>query len=54
MFVNLYNTPENINYNFIVARLDDNKLWYWGSYETEEKADEIAQELIDAIVVTKE
>ena len=42
--VNVCNIPEDINYDFIVARIDKNQLWgknqlwYWGSYETEEEA----------------
>ena len=52
--VNVCNTPEDMNYDFIVARLDKNQLWYWGSYESEEKANEVAAKLGDALVVIRE
>lgn len=40
------NTPE-MAAQYIVARFDDhtNALWYWGSFGTREKADEIAAEI---------
>ena len=52
--VNVCNIPEDINYDFIVARIDKNQLWYWGSYETEEEANAVAVELGEAIVVKRE
>lgn len=58
--VNVCNIPEDINYDFIVARIDKNQLWgknqlwYWDSYETEEETNAVAVELGEAIVVKRE
>lgn len=43
---------ERLKGNFIVARRDDYtaKLWYYGTYETEERAYDVALELENGIV----
>ena len=36
---------------FIVARLVDGELWYYGVYETQERAEEVAQALGNGVVI---
>jgi hypothetical protein len=47
------NVPENA-YEWIVARWspEDNSLWFWGSWESEEQAKEIAK-FMDGILVRR-
>jgi len=46
------NTPADVK-GWVVARRDsyDASLWYYGEYETEKRAQDVAQELDDAVVV---
>ena len=48
------NLPENLH-NYIVVRIDDSNLtaWYWGCWDDQDTAVEVAQE-IGGIVVRKE
>ena len=49
--VSVYNTPDYAeNHNFIVSRLVENNLWFYGAYDEIEKAREVAEE-IDGLVV---
>lgn len=41
-------------YRYIVARLVDGALWFWGAYATPERAAEAAGSLDDAIIVINE
>ena len=36
---------------FIVARLVDSELWYYGVYETQERAEEVAEALGNGVVL---
>lgn len=47
--VEINNVPRD-HERYIVARLNEGELWYWGSWEEEELAD-IAAEEVDGIVV---
>lgn len=48
---NIPNYPLN---KYVVARYEGGKLWFWGSYETKDRAEEVADEVIDGLVlVTK-
>lgn len=39
---------------FVVARLVDGKLWYYGSYESEERAEEVRREFENGIILRGE
>lgn len=39
---------------FIVARLVDGEFWYYGAYETEERANEVRSEFENGIVLKGE
>lgn len=47
------NTPKDVKTGWMVARRDDYtaELWYYGVYETEERAQNIALELENGIVL---
>ena len=47
------NTPKIVKSGWMVARRDDYtaELWYYGVYETEERAQNIALELENGIVI---
>lgn len=49
MLVNVNNVSANAK-RYVVARLVDTMLWYWGSWDTEEEARAVARE-IDGLVV---
>ena len=38
------------NYGFVVVRLVDSEMWFYGAYETLDKASDVAQ-MIDGLVV---
>ena len=40
------------NYDFIVVRVCDDDFWFWGAYDTFDKAQKVADD-IDGIVVIK-
>ena len=51
-FVN--NCPVGVivnEHNFMVARLVDSELWYYGMYATWERAEEVAKELGNGVVL---
>jgi hypothetical protein len=52
MLVNVKINEEEEGYGepFIVARLVDNELWYYGRYKTYEKAFDVAEQFENAIV----
>lgn len=43
----IHNMPEDHD-KYIVARVCDNELWFWGSFETETDAKKVAEEM-DAV-----
>lgn len=45
------NIPEHYTLGFIVARLVETDLWYYGVYETQERAEEVAAELGNGVVM---
>lgn len=50
----VYNTPISIATNedrFMVARGVDGEMWYYGMYETYERALEVADELTNGVVL---
>lgn len=49
--VKINEAEEGYGEPFIVARLVDNKLWYYGRYSTYEKAFDVANKFENAIVV---
>lgn len=53
--VNVENTSkEDYSGRFVVARLVDGVLWYYGAYETEERAEEVRSEFENGIVLAGE
>lgn len=49
--VMVHNVPEHAE-GYIVARVSDGSLWYWGCWEKKEDAEECAS-TVDGIVVRK-
>lgn len=49
--VNILNLPKEPKEGYVVARVVDTELWYYGTYETEERAREVALELGNGIIV---
>lgn len=49
--ITIHNVSENAKH-YIVSRLDEdtNTLWYWGSWDNEEDAMRVANELGNAVV----
>lgn len=48
------NLPNEVDEKYVVARIDGIELWFWGSYETRRRAEEVAYELGRAIVLEAE
>ena len=46
------NLPENPE-RYIVARLSNCELWYWGSWDNKEKAEKAAEEFDNGVVVER-
>ena len=53
--VSVYNLDHEPRHNYIVVRRDEEtaKLWWYGSYETEEKANRVAVEIGNGIVLKR-
>lgn len=51
--VKVNNVPRDNMFKYIVARISDGQLWYWGRWNDKDKADRVAAE-IGAIVVEME
>ena len=49
------NTPADVKTGWVVARRDSYtaELWYYGNYETEKRAYDVAQELDDGVVLER-
>jgi len=50
--VEIYNCPDDA-YGYIVCRLNSGELWFWGSYEDESEAIEVADEFENGLVVMR-
>jgi transcriptional regulator with XRE-family HTH domain len=50
--VKVYNCPNDVE-QYIVARLSNGELWYWGCYEDESEAIEVADEFENGLVVMR-
>lgn len=42
------------DYNYIVARICDNEFWFWGAYETFDRAQDVADEVNGIVVIRME
>ena len=51
--VDIKNSPSEYAENFIVVRFVDNELWYYGTYHTEERAQLVAEEIENGIVLIR-
>lgn len=51
MMVNINNMKEGYAEPYIVARLVDGTLWYYGRYSTEYEADTVAEQFDNALVM---
>lgn len=51
--VKVYNCPSDAD-KYIVCRLSNGELWYWGSYEDESEAIEVADEFENGLVVIRD
>jgi hypothetical protein len=49
--VNVNNMPAHPVKGFVVARCVMGSLWYYGTYETEERANDVAFELENGVVM---
>lgn len=50
--VEVNNTPDKLREDgFMVVRYCENGLWYYGTYETKERAEEVAEEIGNGFVV---
>lgn len=47
----IYNLPGEIKTGYMVARQDAARLWYYGTFDTEERAKEVAVELGNGVVI---
>ena len=47
----LIHNMANLKPGFIVARADGVDLWYYGTYETQDRANEVAEKLGNGIVM---
>ena len=50
--VKLMNCPDDVE-KYIVVRLSNGELWFWGSYEDEAEAIEVADEFENGLVVVR-
>ena len=50
--VKVYNCPNDTD-RYIVARLSNGELWFWGSYDDESEAIEVADEFENGLVVMR-
>lgn len=51
--IKVNNVPDNAE-KYIVARYNMSELWFWGSWNTLEEAERVANEISNGIVVVKE
>ena len=49
--VNILNLPKEPWEGYVVARLDNTDLWYYGTYKTPKRAVEVAKALVNGVVV---
>lgn len=53
--VRIFNLPKTMRHKFVVVRRNeiDSMLWYYGNYDNEERALEVALELGNGIVIER-
>lgn len=53
LIANVENLPNHPLHKWVVARYDNGKLWYWGTWHTDEKARayKVAKELGNGLVL---
>ena len=53
MIVNVKNLPKNVSGKYVVVRYDENTktLWYYGSFDNEDRANQVVEELYNGLVV---
>lgn len=54
MTVDVKNAPRTPISGFMVARLVDGELWYYGTYPEKERADSVAVEIGNGVVLKQE
>ncbi len=52
--IEVLNLPEQLSDGFIVARPNNSNLWYYGCYQSEERAIEVAYMLGNGVVMKYE
>ena len=52
MIVNVNNLPNSYE-KYVVARVVDNELWFWGSWEDESEATHVAREIGGVVIVAE-
>lgn len=50
--VTVHNVPEYAS-GYIVARVNEGSLWYWGSWDNEDDAEECARDVDGVVVMIK-
>lgn len=50
--VKIYNCPEDA-YGYIVCRLNDGELWYWGCYDTRFEATKVTEDFENVVIVER-
>ena len=51
--IDIQNMPRNINHNYLVVRQVDGDVWYYGQYDSEAKAKEVAIEIGNGLVIER-
>ena len=51
--IEIYNMPDikSMEHGFVVVRQDSGKLWFWGIFSAKEKAEDVAIELGNGVVI---
>lgn len=54
LFVDVQNCNDVVyNYNYVVAMAVDGEMWYYGCYDSEERAIEVAKEVSGVVLLTQ-
>ena len=51
MTVDVKNAPRTLTSGYMVARAVDGELWYYGTYEEKDRAEYVAQEIGNGVVL---
>lgn len=43
-----------LDHKYIVARIVDDELWFWGAWDDDQRAEEVARQLGNGLVITNE